>query len=221
MATANAVYKALNEIVLNPKYADLFALVKAARNGAVYGAKIRFPHALVMIFLFRSGTFREKARLVYKATRTHAQNLARFAVIYKTVMIALGHLGATGKEGPYDTFFAGLLGGFVVLAHRHPRTGKVSSVSQQIVIYIFARVVLGLAKLSVEPGTGIVTNVQLSNKIKDNAWPVFAAMSWGAVMYVFRWHPESLQSSLRSSMSYIYVQSDHWDSLKTLVWHNK
>lgn len=136
-------------------------------------------------------------------------------------MIVLRRLGPTGKEGPYDTFFAGLLGGYVVFGQRNPRTGKVSSVSQQIVIYIFARVVLGLAKLSVEPGTGIVTNVQLSNKIKDNAWPVFAAMSWGAVMYVFRWHPESLQSSLRSSMSYIYVQSDHWDSLKTLVWHNK
>lgn len=136
-------------------------------------------------------------------------------------MIALRRLGPTGKEGPYDTFFAGLMGGYVVFGQRNPRTGKVSSVSQQIVIYIFARVVLGLAKLSVEPSTGIVTNVQLSNKIKDNAWPVFAAMSWGAVMYVFRWHPESLQSSLRSSMSYIYVQSDHWDSLKTLVWHNK
>ncbi|ELR05764.1 hypothetical protein VC83_04463 [Pseudogymnoascus destructans] len=221
MATANAVYKALNEIVLNPKYADLFALVKAARNGAVYGAKIRFPHALVMIFLFRSGTFREKARLVYKATRTHAQNLSRFAVIYKMVMIALRRLNPTGKEGPYDTFFAGLMGGYVVFGQRNPRTGNVSGVSQQIVIYIFARVVLGLAKLSVEPSTGIVTNAQLSNKIKDNAWPVFAAMSWGAVMYVFRWHPDSLQSSLRSSMSYIYVQSDHWDSLKTLVWHNK
>lgn len=136
-------------------------------------------------------------------------------------MIALRRLGPTGKEGPYDTFFAGLMGGYVVFGQRNPRTGKVSSVSQQIVIYIFARVVLGLAKLSVEPSTGIVTNAQLSNKIKDNAWPVFAAMSWGAVMYVFRWHPESLQSSLRSSMSYIYVQSDHWDSLKTLVWHNK
>lgn len=136
-------------------------------------------------------------------------------------MIALRRLGPTGKEGPYDTFFAGLMGGYVVFGQRNPRTGKVSSVSQQIVIYIFARVVLGLAKLSVEPSTGIVMNAQLSNKIKDNAWPVFAAMSWGAVMYVFRWHPESLQSSLRSSMSYIYVQSDHWDSLKTLVWHNK
>lgn len=136
-------------------------------------------------------------------------------------MIALRRLGPTGKEGPYDTFFAGLMGGYIVFGQRNPRTGKVSSVSQQIVIYIFARVVLGLAKLSVEPSTGFVTNPQLSNKIKDNAWPVFAAMSWGAVMYVFRWHPESLQSSLKSSMSYIYVQSDHWDSLKTLVWHNK
>lgn len=136
-------------------------------------------------------------------------------------MIALRRLGSTGKEGPYDTFLAGLMGGYVVFGQRNPRTGKVSGVSQQIVIYIFARVVLGLAKLSVEPNTGFVKNVQLSNKIKDNAWPVFAAMSWGTVMYVFRWHPESLQSSLRSSMSYIYVQSDHWDSLKTLVWHNK
>jgi peroxisomal membrane protein 4 len=136
-------------------------------------------------------------------------------------MIALRRLGSTGKEGPYDTFLAGLMGGYVVFGQRNPRTGKVSGVSQQIVIYIFARVALGLAKLSVEPNTGFVTNPQLSNKIKDNAWPVFAAMSWGMVMYVFRWHPESLQSSLRSSMSYIYVQSDHWDSLRTLVWHNK
>ena len=135
-------------------------------------------------------------------------------------MITLKRLG-TGKEGPYDTFFAGLMGGYVVFGKRNPRTGKVSGVSQQIVIYVFARMVLALAKLSVEPNSGFVTNVQLSNKIKDNAWPVFAAMSWGLVMFVFRWHPESIQPSLRSSMSYIYVQSDHWDSLKTLLWHNK
>ena len=101
-------------------------------------------------------------------------------------MIALRRLSRTGKEGPYDTFLAGLMGGYVVFGQRNPRTGKVSGVSQQIVIYIFARVALGLAKLSVEPNTGFVTNPQLSNKIKDNAWPVFAAMSWGMVMYVFR-----------------------------------
>ena len=37
----------VNKIILNHHYADYLALVKAARNGAVYGAKVRFPHALV------------------------------------------------------------------------------------------------------------------------------------------------------------------------------
>lgn len=37
----------LSSIVLDPQYADYLALLKAARNGAVYGAKVRFPHALV------------------------------------------------------------------------------------------------------------------------------------------------------------------------------
>lgn len=33
---------------------DILAIVKGFRNGLVYGAKIRLPHALVMTFLFRS-----------------------------------------------------------------------------------------------------------------------------------------------------------------------
>ncbi len=136
-------------------------------------------------------------------------------------MLLLKHSSPSKKEGPFDTFFSGLLGGYLVFGQRSPRTGKISSVSQQIVIYVFARTVLAVAKLSVEPKMGLINNVELSNTIKQNAWPAFAALSWASVMYVFRWHPESVQPSLRSSMSYIYVQSDHWDSLKTLIWHNK
>ena len=37
----------LEEIVKDPKYHDILSLVKTARNGAVYGTKVRFPHALV------------------------------------------------------------------------------------------------------------------------------------------------------------------------------
>jgi len=43
---------AVESIILDPKYHDLLAIVKGARNGAVYGAKVRFPHALVYDFLF-------------------------------------------------------------------------------------------------------------------------------------------------------------------------
>jgi hypothetical protein len=45
-------------------------------------------------------SFQEKLGLIFKATRTHARNLAKFATIYKLTMIALKYMGATpGKEG--------------------------------------------------------------------------------------------------------------------------
>ncbi|KAH7410877.1 peroxisomal membrane protein-like protein [Cadophora sp. MPI-SDFR-AT-0126] len=221
MATVDAVKKALESVILNPKYADYLAVVKAARNGAVYGAKVRFPHALVMIFLFRSGTVREKLSLILRATKTHAQNLAKYATVYKLTMLALKHMGSEpGKEGLYDTFFAGLLGGYLVFGRRSKR-GHISSVSKQIVIFVFARVCLSLAELSIKPAVGIIKDPALSKRIGHDAWPVFAALSWGSVMWLFRWYPDTVQSGLRSSMDYIYVQSDHWDSLRNFLVYNK
>ncbi|KAI1489723.1 peroxisomal membrane protein 24 [Biscogniauxia mediterranea] len=215
---------ALERAVLEPAYHDVLAVVKGARNGAVYGAKVRFPHALVMILLFRSGTLREKLGLVLRATRTHARNLAQFATIYKLTCYLLRHFGPTpGKEGTYDQFIGGLVGGYVVFGGRSRRSGKVPSVNQQIVVYVFARVVLALARLAVKPGVGlpVVSGEEASARISRYAWPVFASLSWAMVMHLFRHHPDDLQPSLRGSMSYIYQQSDEWDSLRNFIWHNK
>lgn len=44
----------VESIVLDPQLADLFAIVKGARNGFTYGAKIRFPHALVYVISLAS-----------------------------------------------------------------------------------------------------------------------------------------------------------------------
>lgn len=192
-----------------------------------------------MIFLFRSGTVREKIALILRATKTHAQNLAKYAAVYKITMLLLKHMGSEpGKEGPFDTFFAGLLGGYLVFGRRSKR-GHVSSVSKQIVIFgrssslppqkhfltrcnaVFARVCLSLAQLSVKPSVGIIKSHELSKRISHDAWPVFAALSWGSVMWLFRWYPDTVQSGLRSSMDYIYVQSDHWDSLRNFIIHSK
>ncbi|KAK2758616.1 hypothetical protein FQN54_003306 [Arachnomyces sp. PD_36] len=210
----------LNKLALNKDLAPFLAILKGARNGAVYGAKVRFPHALVMIFLFRSGTFREKAALVLKATRQHARNLATFSVIYKSTMLALQRLapGGTRKEGQYDSFVAGLLGGYVVFGRSQ------SSVTQQIVIYVFARVMLALAKLAIQPGQHALSSLitpETRSSVTKNAWPAFASLSWAFVMYIFRWYPDTIQSSLKSSMNYIYVESNHWDSFHTLLIHNK
>lgn len=177
-----------------------------------------------MVFLFRSGTVRDKARLILKATRQHARNLAMYASLYKLVLYALRTLRPAGrnKELRYDTFVAGLVGGYVVFGR-----GYQSSVNQQISIYVFARVVLALAKMMVmgrgrrEAGTGAAaataggggerswaagrTEARTRGLLAQNAWPVFASLSWAFVMYIFRWYPEMLQPSLRSSMKYMYV----------------
>jgi len=131
-------------------------------------------------------------------------------------MLFLRHTSPTGKERHYDAFLAGLLGGYTVFG----RTIH-NSVSQQIVIYVAARVLLALAKLAVQPrhvGSGVqggatgrgggwelFGNGDMRRVLARNGWPVFASLSWAMVMYIFRWHPESVQSSLRSSMSYMYV----------------
>lgn len=131
-----------------------------------------------------------------------------------------------GKEGPYDSLVAGLLGGYLVFGGRSPSSGRISSVNQQIVVYVFARVVLALARLAVKPGSPVAlpvvsTDPRLASAVSYYAWPVFASASWGMVMWLFRHHPEDLQPSLRSSMSYIYAQSDEWDGLRNFIWHNK
>ncbi|RMZ89608.1 hypothetical protein DV736_g3150, partial [Chaetothyriales sp. CBS 134916] len=231
------VREAVEGVIMEPSLHPLLEIVKSARNGAVYGAKVRFPHALVMVFLFRSGTIREKIWLVLKATRAHASNLARFAIVYKSMMLILRIINPAhpGKEGHYDTFLSGMVGGYMIFGR-----GKAlnSSVSQQIVIYIFARVMLALARISIEPplatvgGAGASAGTAapalftqrldpaLRKKIQQSAWPVFASLSWALVMYLFRWRPETIQSSLRSSMKYIYVNSDSWDGLTNFLIYN-
>lgn len=82
----------------------------------------------------------------------------------------------------------------------------------QIVLYIFARVVLAAVKIPVK--RQIIDAPQ-------HTYPVFAAVCWGLVMYLFKHDADTLQPSLRSSMQYIYKDSDSWNSLRTLIWHNK
>ena len=65
--------------------------LRGLRNGAVFGTRIRAPHALVMTAVFRSGSVRDKITAVLAATFEHASNLAAFVFVYKTVL-ALGRV---------------------------------------------------------------------------------------------------------------------------------
>jgi peroxisomal membrane protein 4 len=208
-------------------------ILKAIRNGIVYGAKIRFPHALVMVFLFRSGTLQQKIKAIFKATRQHATNLAKFAFLYKSSMLAL-RTSNGGKPAAAHSFLAGLLGGYVVFGQGE---NAKSNVSQQIVIYLFARVALALASLAVQPpgentlvggtygphgGIGLLRlSPENTELLKKYSWPAFASLSWAGVMWLFETYPETLQPSLRASMVYIYDNAEKWNGARNFLWHNE
>ncbi|KAI9219361.1 Tim17/Tim22/Tim23/Pmp24 family-domain-containing protein [Blastocladiella britannica] len=198
---------ALTSTLLDPANHDLLALLKGFRNGIVYGAKIRFPHALVMTFLFRDGPLSAKLNFIFDATRQHSWNLGRFVLIYKSLLLAIRRMrGAGGKEEKWDAFAAGTIGGYLIF-------GANNNINQQIVLYLFSRILIGMAKYAVKSGV-------IPEPVQD-PFPAFAAVVWGIVMWLFRHHRDTLQSSLQASMQYLYNDSDVWKSLYTLLWHNK
>lgn len=129
--------EAINQIILDPRYHDYLGILKGARNGLVYGVKIRFPHALLMSILFGRGgcvhlfppyclsttdygidRWKERAKQIFKATRQHATNLAAFVTLYKTMLLMQKKFNG-GKERTTDTFIAGLIGGYIVFGDRN------------------------------------------------------------------------------------------------------
>ncbi|KAJ2338863.1 hypothetical protein IWW50_006976 [Coemansia erecta] len=195
----------MDGFVLDPRYHDVLSLVKGFRNGVVYGTKIRFPHALVMTLLFRTGSPQQKITAILQATKAHARGLAFFVTGYKSLMMLQRYLSASGKNTDVHTFIAGFVSGYFVF-------GEKTSVNQQIILYLFSRIAMGLVNTAMK-----TTNF----KAPPNSFALFAALCWGMVMVLFRRDKSVLQDSLRSSMTYLYEESNHWSSLKTLLWHNK
>ena len=62
----------LNRLAADPQLRPYLAILKGARNGFVYGVKVRFPHALIMAILFGRGTYVQSNL----ASRPCRQNLA-------------------------------------------------------------------------------------------------------------------------------------------------
>ncbi|KAG8816745.1 hypothetical protein FRC17_000204 [Serendipita sp. 399] len=204
--------EALNAFVNNPKYADYLAILKGARNGFVYGVKIRFPHALVMAILFGRGDWATRVRAILRATRTHAVNLASFVALYKSAMLFQRKLN-NSKQRKLDTFFAGLLGGYLVFGDR-------TAINEQVVLYVVSRVVATILPRAYPPPNPASGAPVRPIPPSSTHFAVFSALAWGAVMYLFAEKGHTIQPGMFSSMNYLYNDSDRWDGLRTLLVHN-
>ncbi|XP_074203258.1 peroxisomal membrane protein 4 isoform X5 [Camelus bactrianus] len=158
---------AVNALLRKRRYHAVLAMLKGFRNGAVYGAKIRAPHALVMTFLFRSGRYpsprhtpqtrrecgqlsvpgllslQEKLRAILQATYTHSRNLASFVFTYKGLCALQSHL--QGETYQVHSFLAAFIGGLLVF-------GNNSTINSQINMYLMSRILFALCRLGMEKG---------------------------------------------------------------------
>ncbi|AOW30670.1 peroxisomal membrane protein 4 [Candida albicans L26] len=224
-------------IITNPLYRPLFEVLKSARNGIVYGGKLRFSHALVINLLYRSGPIVPRLKSVLEATKDHAQVLAAFAIIYKACVMILKQDAFLGdKNLGLIKFIAGSFGSWIVYSqHFNFFHG---GITHQITLYCFSRVVLALSKILLDkylncfqPGFRNyqgelihykdLNNQQqkkLKNIVYNKSWKYFAVLTWGLVMLIYDYQPQYLQSSLRHSMAYIYdVEMDTWSNWREFL----
>ncbi|XP_063001157.1 peroxisomal membrane protein 4 [Elgaria multicarinata webbii] len=205
---AEAMFRTLlytvNSLLQQRRYHAALAVFKGFRNGAVYGAKIRAPHALVMTFLFRSGSLREKLKAIVRATYTHSRNLAYFVFTYKGLMALQSRM--QGKKIPFHSFLAACIGGWLVF-------GENSNINSQINMYLLSRILFGLSRLAVEKG--------YIPEPKQDPFPLFAALVWGIVLWLFEYHRHTLQPSLQSSMTYLYDDSNVWHDVSDFLVYNR
>ncbi|CAL8340396.1 unnamed protein product [Merluccius merluccius] len=194
----------VNNLLQEEKYKAALAVLKGFRNGAVYGAKIRAPHALVMTFLFRSGSLQDKLKAIAKATYTHSRNLAYFVLTYKGLQALQERL--QGKSPQSQSFLAACVGGWLVF-------GENNNINSQINMYLLSRILFALARLAVEKG--------FVPQPKRDPFPLFATLVWGTVLWLFETYPHTLQPSLQSSMNYLYHDSNVWHDISDFLLYNK
>lgn len=172
------------------------------------GAKIRAPHALVMVFLFKKGSITTKLHAVARLTYEHARNLAYFVVLYKSALAAAraarqmaGKQVSTAPGLPasgLDALLAGGLGGYLVWGHN-------TRVNYQIVLYLLSRVVVGVAMRLAQQGYPPFSRFKF-----ESTYPWLAASVWALVMWLFETRPDVVHPSLRHSMDFLYHDSNAW-----------
>uniref|UniRef100_A0A914EI78 Peroxisomal membrane protein 4 n=1 Tax=Acrobeloides nanus TaxID=290746 RepID=A0A914EI78_9BILA len=182
----------------------ILAAIKGLRNGIVYGVRIRAPHALVMVFLFGSGSFLQKIRSILTLTKTHAFNLGRFVFAYKLMLGLMEKLA--GEYKTWYPFIAAFTVGYFVW-------GENNGVNTQINLYLLSRILYGLVKLAVEK--------QIIREPNGPVFPWFAAIIWGTVLWMFENHSHVLQSSLQTSMKYLYHDSNVWTDIRNFILRNE
>lgn len=192
----------VTKMIQSGDYKILFDSVKAFRNGFVYGVKVRAPHTLVMTVLWSRPTFRQLIEKIVKASKQHGLNLGKTAFVFRLVHYILTRL--IGSESPYAPLCSLLAGGVSGALF----WGEQNPINVQVSMYLLSRVLSGLLFAAAN---------KYHAAFPKQAFRAFAGLMWGLVMMLYMHHPETLQTSLQSSMGYIYRESQTYSGLYDLL----
>jgi peroxisomal membrane protein 4 len=177
----------------------LISSIRGFRNGLYYGGKVRLVHSIVMEILFgKSDNIVGKIKNIIRPTTEHALNLGKFALIYKSVVCILKRL--FNSDNKIINFIAGVIGAFFVWKNK-------SNVNMQIMLYLLSRNILAISNI-------------ISEKYMPNfqyGFSITSILVWGIVMFLFENNPKALQNSLKSSMDFIYKDSDTLKNWKDFI----
>ena len=97
---------------------ELLRLLKGARNGFYYGAKVRFMHSFVMFILFRKKGVREELKKIVSNALQHGTKLAKFVFLYKGTVLLLQKIFK--KKSKLFNLIAGAVCGYIVFHKKTP-----------------------------------------------------------------------------------------------------
>ena len=165
---------------------------------------------MTLLFNFKSD-LRYLGDRMCNLTWEHSRNLALFVGFYKAALalgrlirLKLGDKLDAPRGRPTYQFDALLAGGFV----GHIVWGRYTAINSQIVMYLTARVLMGLFRIAADKGYPIAKDLTFEKQV----YPIWATVIWALVMWQFEYYPDKLQSSLTESMKFLYHDSNQWNT---------
>lgn len=157
-------------------------------------------HSLVINILFKKGSAWSKFKNMCEMAWEHARNLGLYVLCYKTLLYVFQRLEGGYRRGLHE-LIAGFLAGFCCFKEK-------TNVNYQIILYLFSRILIGLVSY---------TASKYNFGQTWNTHPALAAICWGTVMLLYEDDKSTLQPSLKSSMDFLYTQSETYHSWADFV----
>ncbi|KYQ88219.1 transmembrane protein [Tieghemostelium lacteum] len=180
----------------------ILSAIRGFRNGILTGVRIRIPYifqAVIYAILSRGDAKSiSRVKFVIKQMFFHGKNLGLFVLIYKSICCIFRNLGI---KGGIDSLIAGFIGGYYAFGDSKSTSG---SVNNQIVLYLFARAIIGIIQ-------GLVKRKVIPSDLSTTTpkgFRIFAGITLALILYLTEYEPEVLNNSFMSTMTYLYHQSD-------------